>query len=190
MEALNIEINNKKVMQMPDLMHCFRVAHLASALCDKMQFNPKLKQEIYISAVLHDIGKSMIDKELLNKNKSLTVVEWNEIKYHPEIGGIIACNMGQDPLVVKNIVHHHENYDGSGYPRRLKGNGIAIGAQIIRICDTYDALRMERPYKRSFSHEEALEEILSEKEKYNPIFLESFLKQDFRPWAGNRYGNV
>lgn len=179
LEALKIEIDNSKVMQLPDILHCFRVAYLASALCDKMQFNHKLKQEIFISAILHDIGKSIIDKELLNKPDSLTILEWKEIKYHPEIGGMIACNMGQEPAVVKNIVHHHENYDGSGYPRKLKGSCISIGAQIIRICDTYDALRMERPYKRSFSHEDALTELLMEKEKYNPIFLEAFIGQEF-----------
>ncbi len=179
MEAYRIEMNNSKVIQLPDILHCFRVAYLSEALCKALNLNNKLIKEVFISALLHDIGKSMVDLSVLNKDERLTQVEWNSIKYHAEIGGVIAANMGQPPAIVKNIVHHHENYDGSGYPRKLKGSCISIGAQIIRICDTYDALRMQRSYKRAFSHEEALQEMLKERGKYNPIFLESFLSIEF-----------
>jgi|GEM_PF-4984028 len=179
MAAFKIEMNNSKVIQLPDILHCFRVAYLSEALCKALNFNNKLIKEIFVSALLHDIGKSMVDLSVLNKHERLTQVEWNSIKYHAEIGGAIAANMGQSPDVVKNIVYHHENYDGSGYPRKLKGSCISIGAQIIRICDTYDALRMIRPYKRAYGHEEALQEMHMEREKYNSLFLQAFLDLDF-----------
>ncbi len=179
MEAFRLKLNKESIIQLPDILHCFRVAYLSEALCKALNLNNKTTKEIFVSALLHDIGKSMVDLSVLNKAERLTQVEWNSIKYHTEIGGMIAANMGQSQSIIKNIIYHHENYDGTGYPRKLKGSCISIGAQIIRICDTYDALRMKRPYKRAFGHEEALQEMLKEREKYNPIFLESFLNIEF-----------
>lgn len=178
------------VMQLPDIRHCFRVAALSKVLCNQMGICSKIREEIYISAVLHDIGKSMINMEILNKERPLEPREWHEMKNHAELGGMIAANMGHPPSIIKNIVYHHENYDGSGYPRRLKGNEIALGAQIIRICDTYDALRMQRPYKRAFNHDEALREMLREKEKYNPKLLIAFRQLEFNKINGYRENDI
>lgn len=177
-------VKSKLSMQLPDLLHCFRVASLSLELCDKLGICGKIREGVYIAAILHDIGKAMINIDTLNKEGPLNSEEWREIKYHAELGGIIASNMGHSPEVIKSIIHHHENFDGSGYPRKIKGNKISLGAQIIRICDSYDALRMERPYKRSLTHEAAIEKIMQEKEKYNQMFLHAFLSLDFSKIKG------
>lgn len=170
---------DKSMMQLTDIQHSLRVANYSVAVCNAINLDTKKTQEILISSILHDIGKSMIDKSILNKKTKLTPLEWRAIKHHAEIGGIIAFKMNLDKEIIKNIVYHHENHDGSGYPRQLKGNEIILGAQIIRICDTYDALRMVRPYKNSYSHYEALKEIRREKYKYNPTILKVFMGLDF-----------
>lgn len=179
MEAFKLEYDNTKSMQLPDLLHCMRVAKLALEVCCIMKISGRKREEIYMAAMLHDIGKSLVDKGILNKKSRLENNEWNIIKLHSEFGAMLASTTGLDSAIIKNIIYHHENYDGTGYPRKIKGEKIPIGAAIIRVCDTYDALRMQRPYKKSFSHEEAIKEIKMEKQKYHPKVLTAFLKIDF-----------
>ncbi len=190
MGVLKLETDNTKAMQLPDLLHCYRVANLVFTLCIKLGIENKVREEMFIAATLHDVGKSMISKDILNKPGKLNSTEWNAIKHHAELGGVIASNMNQNLSIVKSIVHHHENYDGTGYPRQLQGEEIPLGASIIRVCDTYDALRMKRPYKKAFSHEEALNEMKNEKEKYHPKVFNSFISMNFEEVKGVKVGSM
>lgn len=180
LEALKIYSDEMGSMELTDILHCIRVANLAFEVCNVMKMETRKREEIYISAMLHDLGKSLIDKEILNKKTELNQYEWNVMKLHPEFGGMLASSSGLNMNIVKNIIYHHENYDGTGYPRKIRGDEIPVGAAIIRICDTYDAMRMERPYKRALSHDEAINEIKIEKYKYNPKVLIAFLRINFK----------
>ena len=167
------------VIRVSDAFHGVRVAKLASMLCNSMNISDFEKEEIVLSAVLHDIGKTTIDRNILNKPSKLNNREWQYIKLHPKYGSAIAALMGYSTNISKNILYHHENCDGTGYPIGLKEEYIPIGAAIVRICDSYDAMRTKRPYKKKFSHKEAIAELLKENEKYKNDLLMSFIKLDF-----------
>lgn len=108
---------------------------------------------------LHDIGKIAIDDSILNKPGKLDDKEWEQIKRHPEIGYRILSTSPEYAEIAQDILSHHERYDGNGYPRGIKGNAIPIRARIITIADSYDAMVSERPYRKSLSHQEAIDEI-------------------------------
>lgn len=103
-----------------------------------------------------------------------------EIKLHPKYGAAIALMIGYSVNIAQNILYHHENIDGTGYPKGLKGDDIPLGASIIRICDSYDAMRSIRPYNRVMTHVEALEELIEKKNEYREDILDKFLKLDFK----------
>ncbi len=160
------------------MFHCFRVAELVSKLCSQLEMSNEEKEEIVLSAAMHDIGKSKIDISILNKPGKLNHKEWNEIKLHPKYGAAIALMMGYSVNIFQNILYHHENSDGTGYPKRLRDEQIPLGAAIIRICDSYDAMRSIRPYNRIMTHTEALEELIKNKKIYRKNILDEFIKLD------------
>lgn len=127
---------------------------------------------------MHDIGKSKIDLSILNKPGKLNNNEWNQIKLHPKYGAAIALMMGYNVNIAQNIFYHHENVDGTGYPKGLKEEKIPLGASIIRICDSYDAMRSVRPYNRVMTHTEALEELVKENNIYRKEILDKFINLD------------
>lgn len=163
-----------------DIFHCLRVAELASRLCELLKLSNKEKEEIVLSAAMHDVGKSMVDIKILNKTDKLTNEEWNQIKLHSIHGAKIAMMMGYGSDIVQNILYHHENCNGTGYPRRIKDEEIPLGAAVIRICDSYDAMRSIRPYKTPMSHEKAINELVIEKGIYRDNLVREFLNIDFR----------
>ncbi len=134
---------------------------------------------ISMAAALHDIGKAQIDRKILNKKGKLTAEEFEIIKTHTILGEKMLKNVKayeKEPLIkyAKEICrHHHERYDGSGYPDGLKGDEIPVSAQAVSICDVYDALISRRPYKRAYTHEEAMQMIKNgECGQFNPIIIE------------------
>lgn len=143
-----------------------------------LNINNKEKEEIVLSAAMHDIGKSKIDANILNKPGKLNHKEWNEIKLHPKYGAAIAMMMGYSVNIAQNILYHHENSNGTGYPKGVKKEQIPLEASIIRICDSYDAMRSIRPYNRIMTHAEALEELIKEKKIYRNDILDKFINLD------------
>lgn len=168
------EIDNKKV----DLFHGMRVGELALCLCNSLGIKEEKKLEIILSAALHDIGKSKIDSSILNKPEKLSNIEWYEMKQHPKYGAVLTFLKGYNENIALNILHHHENFDGTGYPKGLKEKDIPLGASIIRICDSYDAMRSKRPYNRVMTHTEALEELIKDINSYRDDILYEFIKLD------------
>lgn len=141
-------------------------------------------RDIIRSAPLHDVGKIGINDATLLKAGRLDDAEFEYMKNHAELGGqtikkmINETNVESFLYIAKDMAHyHHEKWDGSGYPRGLKGKEIPISARIMAIADVYDALTTKRPYKEAFSHEKALEIILEGKGKsFDPEIIEIFEK--------------
>jgi HD-GYP domain-containing protein (c-di-GMP phosphodiesterase class II) len=116
-------------------------------------------QELKTAGLLHDIGKVAIAESILNKTGKLTVEEYNEIKRHPEIGFRILSTVNELSDIAEYILSHHERWDGSGYPKGIKGEEIPMEARIISIADTYDAITSDRSYRKSLTKEFAIEEL-------------------------------
>lgn len=156
--------------------HCERVMHYSEAICKKLSLWEWEINNINIGALLHDIGKIEITRETLNKQGSLTPEEWDAVKNHSIWGADIIRPISAFSGAVDIVLYHHENYDGSGYPYGLAGEEIPLGARILRIADSFDAMISNRPYKRSLSVWEALQELKKYKGiYYDPEVLDAFI---------------
>ncbi|MGE4293407.1 MAG: HD-GYP domain-containing protein [Desulfovibrio sp.] len=140
-------------------------------------------------SVLHDIGKVAVPDSVLNKPGKYTKLEYRIMRKHTEVGGELLENIyketGSEQLrVAKDIVmHHHEKWDGSGYPQQLAGENIPLAARIVALADVFDALGSPRCYKPSFSRERCRDIIVSESGKhFDPAIVESFLRKEDELW--------
>jgi len=161
--------------------HMNRICKISYEIAKNLSLDESFAQEIRTYAYFHDIGKILIPVEILRKKGPLNDSEWEVIKKHPEYGADIIGD-AEIFKVARNIVlYHQERYDGSGYPYGLKGEEIPIEARIVAVADVYDALRSERPYKKSFSHEESMKVLLegdnrTSPEQFDPEVLKVFVK--------------
>ena len=131
--------------------HLLRVAKNARDLCHMLGMNEEQTKQIYIAALFHDIGKIGIPDNILLKTSKLTDSEYDEIKKHPSIGAHILENSKAFENIIPIVLHHHERYDGKGYPYNLKGENIPYMARIVAISDTFDAMTSKRSYRDSLS---------------------------------------
>jgi len=155
--------------------HSHRVAHYALRLAEEMKLAPWQIENIKIAATLHDIGKIGIRDSILNKPGKLTAEEYEAIKNHPRIGANILDEVRFLKGVSEIILHHHERFDGKGYPDGLEGNQISIEDAVLSVADTFDAITTDRPYRKALSYEEAIEIILTESGKqFVPKVVEAF----------------
>ena len=156
--------------------HSVRVMQYAIHLAVYLHFDSKTKKAIAASAFFHDIGKIGIPSNLLLKKETLTLSEYQMMKRHPEIGGKILQHFPEYDDAVKGVLYHHERFDGSGYPYGLERGEIPIEAQIIGLCDAYDALTSRRPYRKPLSVESAMEILRQQTEygKWNPFLFSAF----------------
>ncbi|NCB74538.1 MAG: PAS domain S-box protein [Clostridia bacterium] len=141
--------------------HSQRVGKLCEAIAEKMYLSQAEIDKIRVAGILHDIGKIGIDESVLNKASRLDVKESEMMKLHPVKGATILQNTSEYRGVSDIVLSHHERYDGSGYPNGLKAEAIPLGARIIAVADTYDAITNERPYRKAMSKEDAISEIKS-----------------------------
>lgn len=138
-------------------MHSVAVCALMIALARQLGLAEEQVREAGMAGLLHDIGKMMIPDEILNKPGKLTDSEFDTVRSHPEAGGRILMDSQQvSALVLDVCLHHHEKVDGSGYPHRLKGDQISLFAKMGAVCDVYDAITSDRPYKRGWDPAEAI----------------------------------
>lgn len=152
--------------------HIKRVSVISSFLAENLKCSSSFIEELKVGAMLHDVGKLLIPKEVLTKKNELTEHEMNIIKKHPEYGAMILDNNPIFNLAKEIALHHHEHFDGSGYPFGLKGQKIPLSARIVTIADVYDSLRSERPYKKPLSHHEALTIIKNGDKKTKPSYFD------------------
>lgn len=141
--------------------HSDRVANYSLSIAEGLNLSNKEKKTLELAALLHDVGIIGISEQILNKPGPLTSQEFFIVKRHPELGELMVKEINFLNEVRPLIRHHHERYDGNGYPDKLKGEEIPIGARIIFVAATYDALTSERPYRPAFSFEKAIEELKS-----------------------------
>ncbi|HZV80556.1 MAG TPA: HD-GYP domain-containing protein, partial [Geobacteraceae bacterium] len=156
--------------------HCDRVGVYATRLAQALGLPRNVQREIKYGSWLHDCGKIGVAESVLNGPRALTPEEYTHIKQHSEWGADVAdrANLSQ---IVRNIVrHHHERYDGQGYPSRLRGEDIPLEARIVAVADIYDALVSDRPYRRGFAMDVALR-ILEDMRgaELDPAIVDQFL---------------
>ncbi|MBI4685733.1 MAG: HD domain-containing protein [Nitrospirae bacterium] len=140
--------------------HSYRVARYAVAVARELRWKAKEVEGIYIAGLLHDIGKLIIDKGLLNKGETLSAAEIQEIKRHPQISYDILSKI-KFPWkdVVDFVKHHHERIDGTGYPDELKDPDLSDGVKILAVADAFDAMTTKRTYRKKLSLFDALREV-------------------------------
>ncbi len=139
--------------------HALRIETYCIAIAEKMNLAPEEKNDLSLLAMLHDIGKVGISMEILKKPGPLNEEEWKEVKRHPEIGYRIAQNTPELVTVSEYILSHHERWDGTGYPRGLKGSEIPLLCRILAVADAYDAMTSNLPYRKAMNSQDAMEEI-------------------------------
>ena len=139
--------------------HSMRVTLYSLALAKTLNLNDELLEEIETTGLLHDIGKIAIPEKILLKPGKLTAEEYEIIKTHPELGTKLVGGINKLKLISKWLKHHHERYDGKGYPEGLAGEDIPISSRIIAIADTYDAMTSSRAYRSALLHKDAIDEI-------------------------------
>ncbi len=155
--------------------HCGRVAENAVAVAKAMGFDEQEVTTIRLGAYLHDVGKVNVPHEILNKPGPLTRDEFEVIQMHPVWGVDLLANV-EFPWDIKPIIRwHHEKYDGTGYPDRLRGDEIPLSAQIVGIVDVYDALTTTRSYRGAMSHDVALAEMTKCRRSWSDAVFEAFV---------------
>ncbi|WP_088225449.1 HD domain-containing phosphohydrolase [Desulfosporosinus sp. FKB] len=157
--------------------HAARLRTMCVKIGEAMRFSQYELDELALFAMLHDIGKIAIPDHILMKPDKLSEEEWGIMKKHSEIGFRIAESTPELSHIAKNILSHHERYDGKGYPNGLKGEGIPKMARILSIVDSFDVMTNTRPYKAAISVEEAIEELKAcAGKQFDPAIVEVFLK--------------
>src|SRR5207249_1327518 len=155
--------------------HCERVARHAVAVARALGSDAQAQTTIRLGAYLHDVGKVRVPREILCKPGPLTRDEFAVVQMHP-IWGIELLAGVEFPWDLKSIIRwHHERYDGTGYPDRLRGEEIPRSAQIVGIADVYDAMTTTRPYRPAFSHAAALAQMEEGREMWSEAVYSAFL---------------
>jgi diguanylate cyclase (GGDEF)-like protein/PAS domain S-box-containing protein len=142
-----------------EMLHSKRVSQFCEVIASNMNFDKDYVNQISIAGLMHDIGKIGIEESILNKVSKLTDEEFKEMQRHSEIGFRILNSVKEFSEIAEYVLEHQEKWDGSGYPRGLKGDGISIQARIIAIADAYDAMTTYRTYGNILTEEQAVAEI-------------------------------
>lgn len=156
--------------------HIIRVGCYARRLAEEIRMPRSFCEQIELFAPLHDIGKVGIPDSILLAPRKLTEAEFAQIKTHPVLGWELLRERRSMEMAAQIAYGHHERWDGSGYPQGISGESIPLEAAITAVCDVYDALRSERPYKPAWTHDEAIEEIgILRESQFKPELVDTFL---------------
>jgi response regulator RpfG family c-di-GMP phosphodiesterase len=156
--------------------HSERVCYYSDFISKRLSFSPKERSELQIASYLHDIGKIGISNRFINKKGALTPTDWAIIKQHTKKSIELLIPLNLSPSIIAYIQHHHERYDGTGYPNGLAGEQIPLGARIIAISDSYDSMTSDRPYRKPLSNGDAKNELVKNAGKqFDPNLVSIFL---------------
>ena len=139
--------------------HSNRVSVISGAIAGAMRLPEEIVEKVKLAGLVHDVGKIGISEAILNKPGRLTDEEFHHVQQHPEIGEQILLPIAGDKEITRMVRSHHERYDGTGYPDRLKQEEIPLGSRIIAVADSFEAMISERPYRKALPKTEALDEI-------------------------------
>ena len=157
--------------------HSERVTKISLKIGQALNLSSDQLNELEIAALFHDVGKIGIPDKVLNKPGKLTDEEFNQIKEHPSIGVNILKSIEFLDNTLTMILHHHEKYNGNGYPSGISGEAIPLESRIICVADTYDAMTSDRPYRKGLPHSVAVDELIKFKDiQFDPKIVDAFLK--------------
>lgn len=167
-----------------EIAHGIEVSRLAGILAKEMKLDPDFCHDIEIAGMLHDIGKLRASTYLYGgEEDTLNVEKMRYVRMHASLGYEVVKNEGYSDRICEMILHHHENYDGTGYPDNLMGKAIPLGARILRVCDVFVALTSDRPYRKAFDSKTAVELLIEEVRHFDmQIFLtfQSIVHEEIR----------
>lgn len=155
------------------LAHGMCVSDLAAKLARELGLPETEVQEIALAGMLHDIGKLKISRYIYGrKEDTMKIEEVRYIRRHAQLGEQILRKQGMSEPICSMVLYHHENFDGSGYPFNLRGEEIPLGARILRVCDVFAALISDRPYRKAFDTDTAIQLLIDEVKNFDMrVFL-------------------
>ena len=156
--------------------HSERVTAIAVLIGQELGLSPPVMENLRVSAILHDVGKIGISEKILCSKEKLTDEEFAVIKSHPSKGATILQHLDEFSAIIPGVKHHHERYDGRGYPDNIKGSEIPLPARIIAVADTFDAITSNRTYRRKKNFQFAVDEIMKcAGTQFDPEMVEAFV---------------
>lgn len=179
--------------------HCLRVAMMGAAVSNEIGLSPEEVKEVVVAGLLHDIGKSNIDHDIIIKPGKLTDKEFEEIKRHPLIGyNILKRGDHYSSNILSGVLFHQEKFDGTGYPTGIAGKSIPLIARILTVCDVFDALTSNRPYRKPWSVAETEEYMLGGSGAHFDLDVTQAFLRAFNPYpvgtlvtlSDGRHGSV
>ena len=170
--------------------HCDRVARISLAIAKRAGLETAHCMELELAAILHDIGKIGVEEGVVGKLGPLNPDETRDMRHHPEIGARILSPLSSLKKVGSYVKHHHEHYDGTGYPDRLKGEKIPLPSRIILLADAFDAMTTDRPYRDSLTRKEAFQRInLGRGKQFDPRVVDIFFALADEGYVDAVYGD-
>ncbi len=163
--------------------HSERVALMSKQLAEAAGLDSHTVERVYLSGVVHDVGKIGVPEAVLTKPGKLTKEEYDLVKMHPETGARILEDIRQMQDLIPGVLHHHESWDGRGYPHGLKGTDIPLFGRIIGLADAFDAMSSDRTYRQAMPMHEVLDEVRRcSGKQFDPQLADVFVKLDFAPY--------
>ena len=155
--------------------HVEQVNAYAQLIAMELEWRQDRREALEFGAILHDIGKIAVRESILTKPGPLDEDEWAEMRQHPVVGGRMIKDIPYLAPAIPIVIHHHERWDGAGYPDGLKGDDIPVEARLLAVADTFDAMTSIRPYRNAIPPKKAYEEIVSLSEKqFDPQMVNAF----------------
>jgi HD-GYP domain-containing protein (c-di-GMP phosphodiesterase class II) len=153
-----------------------QVVRYTQALARELQFPADTLRDLVYGAVLRDVGMLQVNESLLRSPADLTGDQWEAIRRHPTEGAAIMRQMRFNPIAVDVVLHHHESYNGEGYPMGLRGRAIPLGARIVAVAESYVKMTMDRPYRKALGKAEALESLAENWGlRYDPLVVDALV---------------
>ncbi len=157
------------------VVHGMEVSNLAYDVGRELGLSEEMCHELAVAGIVHDIGKIPLSG-YVEGDDTLVVEEMRFVRMHAQLSYELLKDRGYSDFILQAILYHHENMDGSGYPDNLSGEEIPYGARILRICDVYSALTSDRPYRRAFDRDTAVELMIDEIKNFDMEIFIAFLR--------------